>query len=96
VDVEKVPEDPLGATDKRPRITATAITQNRKLTRKVVAKTGGTLPLPYIPKIMNDAKQPQADGDRGQWLGYRKNKTAGAGVGDTPRLSEDPYRKTTG
>jgi hypothetical protein len=55
---------PRGAKDKKPRVTARAIAKTAKLTRKVVAKTGGTLPLAYMLKIMNDAKQPQARRDK--------------------------------
>jgi hypothetical protein len=55
---------PLGAKDKRPGLTVRASAKTAKLTRKVVAKTGGTLPLTYMLKIMNDGKQPQARRDK--------------------------------
>jgi hypothetical protein len=55
---------PRGAKDKKPRVTAVAIKKTAKLTQKVVAKTGGTLPLPYMLKIMNDPKQPQTRRDK--------------------------------
>jgi hypothetical protein len=69
---------PQGAKDKRPRLTVTASEKSAKLARKAIAGTGGTLPLPYVLKIMNDTKQPQA----------RRDKMAIAAAGFChPRLS---------
>jgi hypothetical protein len=55
---------PRGAKDAKPRVTVRAIKKTANLTRRVVAKTGGTLPLTYMLKIMNDGKQPQARRDK--------------------------------
>jgi hypothetical protein len=55
---------PHGAKDKRPRITAAAVKKTAKLTRRTIARTGGTLPLTYMLKIMNDAKQPKERRDK--------------------------------
>jgi hypothetical protein len=55
---------PCGAKDKRSRLTVKASAKSAKLTRKVVARAGGTLPLPYMLKIMNDVKQPQVRRDK--------------------------------
>jgi hypothetical protein len=55
---------PPGARDRRPRLTVKSCEASAQLTRKAIAKTGGTLPLAYMLKIMNDAKQPQARRDK--------------------------------
>jgi hypothetical protein len=41
---------PAGAKDKRPRLTVRASEKSARLVRKAIAKTGGTLPLPYMLK----------------------------------------------
>jgi hypothetical protein len=49
---------PRGAKDKRPRMSVKTLLENNELSRKVLAKTRGMLPLPYMLKLMNDKKQP--------------------------------------
>jgi hypothetical protein len=44
---------PPGARDRRRRLTVRACEESAQLTRKAIAKTGATLPLPYMLKIMN-------------------------------------------
>jgi hypothetical protein len=55
---------PRGAKDKRPRMSVKALLENNDLSRKVLAKTKGMLPLPYMLKLMNDKRQPPERRDR--------------------------------
>jgi hypothetical protein len=55
---------PKGAKDKNPRVTVKALLASEEMSRRVLAKTKGMLPLPYMLKVMNDRKQPPDRRDR--------------------------------
>lgn len=55
---------PRGAEDKNPRVTVKALLASEELCLRVLAKTKGMLPLPYMLKVMNDRKQPADRRDR--------------------------------
>jgi hypothetical protein len=55
---------PRGAKDKRPRMSVKALLENNELSRMVLTKTKGMLPLPYMLKLMNDKKQPAERRDK--------------------------------
>jgi hypothetical protein len=55
---------PKGAKDKNPRVTVKALLASEEMSRRVLAKTKGMLPLPHMLRVMNDRKQPNERRDR--------------------------------
>jgi hypothetical protein len=55
---------PRGSKDKQPRVTVRALLASEEMSRRVVAKAKGMMPLPYMLKVMNDRKQPTERRDR--------------------------------
>jgi hypothetical protein len=55
---------PRGSKDKQPRVTVRALLASEEMSRRVVAKAKGVMPLPYMLKVMNDRKQPTERRDR--------------------------------
>jgi hypothetical protein len=55
---------PPGSKDKQPRVTVRALLASEEMSRRVLTKSKGMMPLPYMLKVMNDRKQPNDRRDR--------------------------------